>query len=95
MSAQGALQGTEAAFGRGIPIAYGAKGMPSGGGASDAGSCAHAVERATEVCGVAGGRLHQGQERDSSGTDLWWATTQLRGAALLGEGLLRLNGGAR
>jgi REP element-mobilizing transposase RayT len=39
--------------------------------------------------------LHQGQERDSSGSDERRATTQLCRAALLGEGLLRLNGGTR
>ena len=32
---------------------------------------AHAAERAAEVCGVAGGGLHRGQECDSSGADVW------------------------
>ena len=93
VSAQGALQGAAAPLGSRIPVAYGAEGMPRGGRAFDAGSCAYAAECAAEVCGVAGGGLHQGQERDTPGANVWRTATQLRGAALLGEGILRFDGG--
>ena len=41
---------------------------------------------------VPGCRLHQGQERDPSGPGLWRAQAQLRGAAFLGQRLLRQHG---
>ena len=55
----------------------------------------HADIDPTKARGVASGGIHQGQERDPSGTDVRGAEAQLRGAALLGERLLRLNGRAR
>ena len=48
-----------------------------------------------EVCGVAGGRVHQGQERDPFGAGLRGAEAQLRRAAFLGARILRVHGGAR
>ena len=39
-----------------------------------------------EVRGVAGSGLHQGQDRDSAGSGIRRAQTELRGAALLGTG---------
>ena len=48
-----------------------------------------------EIRGVAGGRFHQGQERDPHGSGLWRAQTQFRGAAFLGPGILRQHGRAR
>src|SRR6516164_8612214 len=47
-----------------------------------------------EVCGVAGGRVHQGQERDPSRPCLRGEEAQLRWAALLGQRVLRQHGGA-
>ena len=47
-----------------------------------------------EVRGVAGGRVHQGQERDSPGAGVRRAEAQLRGPAFLGARILRLDGGA-
>ena len=44
---------------------------------------------------VAGGGIYQGQERDTFGAKLRRAQPQLRGAALLGPGILRLNGWER
>ena len=45
----------------------------------------------TEVCGVAGGRVHQGKERDPSGPSVRGAQAQLRRAELLGARVLRLD----
>ena len=47
-----------------------------------------------EVRGVAGGGVHQGQERDPSGAGVRGAEAQLRRAALLGARVLRLDGGS-
>ncbi len=49
----------------------------------------------TEICGVASDRVHQGQERDPSGTRVRGEEAEFRGAALLGERILRLNSGTR
>ena len=46
------------------------KGEPDRGRAPHAGSCAHAEIDTPEVFGVAGGRVHQGQECDISGQDM-------------------------
>ncbi len=48
-----------------------------------------------EVCGVAGGRVYQGQERDSSCAGVWRAEAKLRGAAFLGSRLFRFHGRSR
>ena len=47
-----------------------------------------------EVCGVAGGGVHQGQERDPPCSRVWGAQAQLRWAALLGPGLFCLHSGS-
>ena len=62
---------------------------------ADARSCAHAAVDPAEMRGVAGGRFHQGQERDPHGSGLWRAQTQFRGAAFLGPEILRQHGRAR
>src|SRR6266571_3451780 len=62
--------------------------------AFDVRSCAYDDIDPTEICGVAGDRVHQGQERDPSGQGLRGAQAQFRGSAFLGEGILRLNCGA-
>src|SRR5271166_5987781 len=48
----------------------------------------------SEICGVAGGRVYQGQERDPFGPGLWRAQTQFCWAALLGPRILRQHGRA-
>ena len=54
--------------------------------ALDARSRAHAAVDPAETCGVAGRRVHQGQERDPHGSGLWRAQTQFRRTALLARG---------
>ena len=46
-----------------------------------------------EALGIAGGGVHQGQERHPSGQSVRRTEAQLRWAALLGAGVLRLDGG--
>jgi Transposase IS200 like len=57
-------------------------------------SRAHAAVDPAETCGVAGRRVHQGQERDPHGSGLWRAQTQFRRTALLGPRFLRQHGRA-
>jgi Transposase IS200 like len=47
--------------------------------------------RSTEICGLAGGRVYQGQECDPSGPCIRREETQFCGAALLGPRVLRLD----
>ncbi len=54
--------------------------------ASDARSCAHVICDPAEVCGVAGGGVHQGQERDHLARVYGRAGAELRRAAFLGRG---------
>ena len=70
VSAQSSLQGVAGASGRSVPVAYGAQGMPCRVGSLDDGPCPYAAERAAEACGLAGGRIHQGEKRDPSGEDV-------------------------
>ena len=48
-----------------------------------------------EVLGCAGDRVHQGEERDPHRSALCGAAAQLRRAALLGSGILRVHRGSR
>src|SRR4029077_18962522 len=66
----------------------------SGGGASDGGSCAHAAIDPPEVLGVRGGGVYQGQECHRDRTKVHGSGKELCGAELLGEGILRVHGGA-
>ena len=45
-----------------------------------------------KIRGVAGRRVHQGQERDPLGPGLWRAQAQFRGPAFLGPWALREHG---
>ena len=54
-------------------------------------SCSHDDFDPTQICGVAGDRVHQGQERYPPGAGLWREEAQLRRTALLGPGILRLD----
>src|SRR5882672_1166498 len=64
---------------------------PDRGGSSSCGSRAYVDFDSAEICGVAGGWLHQGEECDPFGSGLWRKEAQLRRSALLGEGLLCLH----
>lgn len=77
----------------GVSPLGGAEGKSGGGRSLDAGSCAHDAADTAEVCSVAGGGLHQRQERDPFGSGVWRAQAELRGAEFLGARLLRLEGG--
>jgi hypothetical protein len=66
----------------------------SGGGASDGRPCSHAVVDPTEVLGFWGGRVYQGQECHCDSTEFHGSSEELCRAELLGEGILRVNGGA-
>lgn len=66
----------------------------SGGGASDGRPCAHAVVDTTEVLGLRGGGVYQGQECNRDSSEFHGSREELCGAELLGEGILRVNGGA-
>lgn len=61
----------EATLGGGLPQVSAAEGESHRGRALDVGSCAHDDCDPAKVCGVAGNRLHQRQERDSFGAGLW------------------------
>src|SRR5262249_40045531 len=66
----------------------------SGGGASDGRPCSHAVVDTTEVLGLGGGGGYQGQECNRDSSEFHGSSEELCGTELLGEGLLRVNGGA-
>ena len=53
-----------------------------------------AIPPKAEVRGVAGDRVCQGQERDSSGAGVWGAEAESCRAAFLGTGLFRVHPGA-
>src|SRR6266478_1566998 len=63
-------------------------------GASDGRSCSHAVVDTTEVLGLRGGGVYQGQECNCDSSEFHGSSEELCGAELLGEGILRVNGGA-
>src|ERR1700674_931648 len=65
------------------------------GRASDARSRAYDDFDPAEVCGVAGDRVHQRKECDSSRARIRRAETQFRRAALLGQRVFRLDSRAR
>src|SRR5256885_996443 len=88
---QNALRRATATPRPGFSDAYEAEGKLRGGRASHARSCAHDAVDPAEVRGVAGRRVHEGQERDSCCPNIRRAETQLRRAALLGPRLLRLD----
>ena len=72
-----------------------AKGEPDRGGTLDARPRAHDDRDPAEIRGVAGGRIHQGQERNPYGAGLCGTSAQFRGAAFLGAGIFRLDRRAR
>src|SRR5262245_43786012 len=59
----------------------------SGGGAPDGRPCSHAVVDTTEVLGLRGGGVYQGQECHCDRTKVHGSGEELCGAELLGEGL--------
>src|SRR5207244_138143 len=83
---EGAVRPTPTGARADLPIAYEATGERSSGRALDARSRPHAAVDTAEVFGGAGGRVHQGEERDSHRAVVHEREAQLRGAALLGTG---------
>ena len=92
VATEGVVSGHPAGVGDGVPEFGGAVGMPGGRGASDARSCAHALERAAEVFGVERDGVHQGKERDSYRASVCRTAKELCRPAFLGTRLLGLNG---
>src|SRR5258706_7971494 len=84
VSAKGVVWSAASRSRNGLPKAYGATGERSSGRALDARSRPHAAVDTAEVFGGAGGRVHQGEERDSHREDVHEREAQLRRAALLG-----------
>src|ERR1017187_479433 len=76
MSAEGVVSGNPAGVGEGIAQFGGAVGMQSGRGASDARSCAYAVERAAEVFGVQRDGVYLGEERDPYRAGVCWTAKE-------------------
>lgn len=48
----------------------------------------------TEVCSIAGGRIHKGKECDPHCEEIFRPTRELCRATFLGEGIFRFNGGS-
>ena len=92
MSAEGVISGDPAGTGDGVPQFGGAMGMQSGGGASDARSCAYAAECAAEVFGVQRDGVYQEEECDSYRAGVCWTAQELCGPAFLGAGVLGIDG---
>ena len=65
-----------------------------GGGASEGGSCAQDIVDTAEVFGLRGGGVQQGEERDSDRPKIYGSEEELCRVELLGEGILRVDGGA-
>ena len=65
-----------------------------GGGTPDERPCAHAVVDTTEVLSVRGGGVYQREECHSDSAKIYGTGEELCGTALLGEGVLRVDGGA-
>jgi len=93
--AQGALRVAAQAPGEFVSGVGAAQGMRDWGGALDGRSCAHAGLDSAEIFGIAGHGVYQRQECDPHRADLRRQAPQLRGAALLGEGVLGLDGGTQ
>src|SRR5512135_1209241 len=75
----------------GISAAEGGRG---GGGALDGGSRAHVVVDTAEVFSVRGGGVYQGKECDRHSPEVYGPGEEFHWAKLLGEGVLRIDGGA-
>src|SRR6516225_9006996 len=91
VSAQVVVRATAPTSGRGVPPLGRAERKSGTGRALDVGPRAHAFVDSAEVRGVGGGGLHQRQECDSLGSDLWRAQAELHRTALLGTWLLCFN----
>ena len=65
-----------------------------GGGASDGRPCSYDVDDSTEVFGIGGGGVHQGKECDSDCPKIYGSEEELCRVELLGERILRVDGGA-
>jgi hypothetical protein len=94
MPATDAVRRTAQVPWRGFPKAGGTERKSNRGRASDAGPRAYNDRDSAEVCRVAGGWVHQGQERHPFGAGLCGAEAKLRRAACLGKRILCIDGGS-
>src|SRR5208283_3798960 len=85
---------TATALGRGVPQAGGAEGESNRRGASAARPRAHDDRDSAQVCGVASDWVYQREECGPPGTGVWREEEELRGPALLGARVLRIDRGA-
>ena len=76
------------------PRVSAAEGGRGGGGAPDVGSCAYVAVDTAEVFSVGGGGVYQGKECDSNSPKIYGQGEEFHWAKLLGEGVLRIDGGA-
>ena len=89
------VRAVEAIPWRGVSQAGAAEGMPDRGRSSDVGSRAHDDCDTTEILGIAGNWIYEGQERDPSGPSVWGEATKFCWSALLGPRILCLDGWTR
>ena len=87
VSEEDAVFGVAKASWGGIPQVSNAKGEQDRGRASVERSCAYDDRDPTEIRGVAGDRIHQGQECDTLGTGLRREEAEFRRPAFLGSGV--------
>lgn len=95
MSKKDAVPGAAKAPGGGVSDIGESKREPDRRGASDAGPCAHDAIDTAEIRGVAGGGIHQGQERDPSGQGICRTQKEFCRPTLLGARVLCFDGGTR
>ena len=93
VSAEGAIWEVATALGEGVSGVGAAEGMRNWGGALDGGSCAHAAVDSPEVLRVAGAEVSEGQECHPPRVALRREASERGGTALLGTGLLGVDGG--
>src|SRR5215813_4134026 len=93
--AQSAVRAVAELPGRRVPGVGAAEREPDRGRAFTGRSRAHVAVDSAQVCSGAGGGISQRQERDSHCADIWGAAAELCGRALLGPGVLCVDGGAR
>src|SRR5690349_5505845 len=94
VSPEDVIRRVEGASWGGVPETSLSEGESGRGRAPAARPCSYAVVDSAKALGLAGGGVHQGQERHSSGKGLRRTEAQLRWAALLGARVLRLDGRA-
>lgn len=84
ISKEGAVRAIADPFGGGVAPTGAAQGEPNRRRAPDAGPRAHVDLDPTEICGISGGGVHQGEECDPPCANVWGTQAKLRWVKLLG-----------